>query len=55
MSIHEVVTTIAKLGGYLARKSDGPPGIRIGFQTLQHVVYGILMAEKLILFFPSNK
>jgi hypothetical protein len=49
MTIHEAVVAIAKLGGYLARKSDEPPGIKslwIGFQTLQHVMYGILMAEK---------
>jgi hypothetical protein len=49
MTVQEAVVAMAKLGGFLARKHDGSPGVKslwIGFQTLQHMMYGILMAEK---------
>ena len=49
MTVQEAVVAMAKLGGFLARKHDGSPGIKslwIGFQTLQYMMYGILMAEK---------
>ena len=49
LTLHEATTAIAKLGGYLARKSDGPPGIKAlwsGFQSLQYIVEGILLAER---------
>lgn len=50
MTIHEAVVATAKLGGYLARKNDGPPGIKalwIGFQTLNNLVDGMLLGKKL--------
>jgi hypothetical protein len=40
-------TSIARLGGYQARKSDGPPGwltIWRGWQTLQHILKGYQLA-----------
>jgi len=50
MTVHEAVVATAKLGGYLARKNDGPPGIKalwIGFQTLNNLVDGMLLGKKL--------
>lgn len=50
MTVHEAVIAVAKLGGYLARKNDGPPGIKalwIGFQTLNNLVDGMLLGKKL--------
>lgn len=49
LTVTEAVVATAKLGGFLARKNDGPPGIKtlwIGFQTLTNIVYGVLMAEQ---------
>jgi hypothetical protein len=49
MTIHEAVVETAKIGGYLARKSDSPPGIKalwIGFQTLQNLVEGMLLERQ---------
>jgi hypothetical protein len=49
-TIHEAVVAIAKLGGHLARKSDGPPGIKslwIGFQALQYLVEGVLLGSQM--------
>jgi hypothetical protein len=49
MTVHEAVVATAKLGGYLARKSDSPPGIKalwIGFQTLQNLVEGMLLGKE---------
>jgi hypothetical protein len=46
---HQAVVATAKIGGYLARKSDGPPGIKalwIGFQALQYLVQGMLLGER---------
>jgi len=40
-------TSIAQLGGYQARKSDGPPGwltIWRGWQTLNHILTGYHLA-----------
>jgi hypothetical protein len=48
-TIHEAVIQTAKLGGYLARKRDGPAGIKtlwIGFQKLTNIVYGMMMAKE---------
>jgi hypothetical protein len=50
-SLHQAVTWIAKLGGYLGRKSDGPPGLKTvwqGYQQLCHAasVYD-LMTQKI--------
>lgn len=49
MTVHEAVISTAKLGGYLARKNDSPPGIKalwIGFQTLQNLVEGMLLERQ---------
>lgn len=52
ITIRDAVTACAKLGGYLGRKNDGPPGVKtlwIGFQKLQDIVYGMMLtSEKLI-------
>lgn len=50
-SLHQAVMWIAKLGGYLGRKSDGPPGLKTvwqGYQQLCHAasVYE-LMTQKI--------
>lgn len=50
-TLHQAVMWIAKLGGYLARKSDGPPGLKTvwqGYQQLCHAasVYE-LMTQKI--------
>ena len=50
LTIEEAVKQTAKLGGYLARKGDGSPGIKtlwIGFQTLSNIVYGMMMGKKI--------
>jgi hypothetical protein len=50
LTVHEAVIAIAKLGGHLARKSDGPPGIKslwIGFQALQYLVEGVLLGSQM--------
>ncbi len=44
MTIQEAVKALAKLGGYLARNHDGPPGVKtlwLGFQALQFILYGM--------------
>jgi hypothetical protein len=49
MTIHEAVVATAKIGGFLARKNDGPPGIKalwIGFQALQYLVEGMLLGKE---------
>jgi hypothetical protein len=49
-TVHQAVVAIAKLGGHLARKSDGPPGIKslwIGFQALQYFVEGMLLGSQM--------
>ena len=48
--IADVVTEIAKLGGYLARKKDGPPGTLAlwrGWKRLIDIVEGWSMALRL--------
>ena len=50
LTIEEAVKQTAKLGGYLARKGDGSPGIKtlwIGFQTLSNIVYGMMMGKNI--------
>lgn len=50
ITCHQAVVATARLGGYLARKSDGPPGIKAvwtGFQVLRYMVEGMLMSERL--------
>jgi hypothetical protein len=49
LTIKEAVIATATLGGYLARKHDGPPGIKslwIGFQTLTTIVCGMIMEQE---------
>jgi hypothetical protein len=49
MTVHEAVVATARLGGFLARKNDGPPGIKslwIGFQALQYLVEGMLLGKE---------
>jgi hypothetical protein len=49
LTLHEATNAIAKLGGYLARKGDGPPGIKAlwsGFQALRYIVEGMELAER---------
>jgi hypothetical protein len=48
-SVREVVRLIAQLGGFLARKGDGEPGVKslwLGFQALRHFVSGVEIARK---------
>lgn len=48
MTCKEAVKALAKLGGYLARNHDGPPGVKtlwLGFQALQFILYGMLMPK----------
>ena len=48
-SIAEVLISIAKLGGYLARKKDGPPGTLVlwrGWRRLIDIAEGWSMASK---------
>lgn len=50
LTIHQAVIATAKLGGHLARKSDGPPGIKslwIGFRALQYLVEGMLLGRQM--------
>ncbi|WP_018578050.1 IS4 family transposase, partial [Legionella shakespearei] len=36
-TLHEMIIMIAKLGGFLARKSDGFPGPKVMWQGLQRM------------------
>ena len=50
-TIAEAVRWIAQLGGYLARTSDGPPGVKtlwIGLRRLDALVDGWLLAQSMI-------
>lgn len=50
MTCREAVKALAKLGGYLARNHDGPPGVKtlwLGFQALQFIIYGMVMAKSM--------
>lgn len=43
-SIREVIRLIAQLGGFLARKGDGEPGVKslwLGIQRLRDFVSGV--------------
>lgn len=47
-TINEVLRNIAKLGGFLGRKSDGEPGaesIWLGYSRVLDCIHGILIAE----------
>ena len=48
-TVREVVRLIAQLGGFLARKGDGEPGVKslwLGFQALRHFANGVEIARK---------
>jgi hypothetical protein len=48
-TVREVVRLIAQLGGFLARKGDGEPGVKslwLGFQALRHFVSGVELSRK---------
>ena len=48
LSLGEAMTTVARLGGYMARPSDPPPGAKVlwrGFIKLDGVVIGYRMAQ----------
>lgn len=48
MTCREAVKALAKLGGYLARNHDGPPGVKtlwLGFQALQFILYGMTIPK----------
>ena len=48
-TVREVVRLIAQLGGFLARKGDGEPGVKslwLGFQALRHFVSGVEFSRK---------
>lgn len=55
LSLGEAVTAIAKLGGFLARKSDGPPGVKTlwrGLKALDERVEGYRTAMTVICGIP---
>lgn len=48
LTIQEATKAVAQLGGYLARKRDGPPGIKAlweGFRALQYMVEGMWLGR----------
>lgn len=48
LTIDEATAAVAKLGGYLARSRDGPPGIKVlwqGFMALHYMVEGMLIKK----------
>lgn len=48
-TVREVFRLIAQLGGFLARKGDGEPGVKslwLGFQGLHHFVSGVEFSQK---------
>lgn len=52
MTLGTFWTELARLGGYLARRSDGPPGWRTtwkGWLSLQALLEGVLLAPHLLL------
>jgi hypothetical protein len=50
LSVRDFVLGVAKLGGFLGRKSDGLPGVRAlwrGYQRLQDMVHGVRLHDGL--------
>lgn len=48
MTLREAMQTMAKLGGFLGRKSDGDPGVKTlwrGYRASQSIVLGMQLAE----------
>ena len=57
-SVSEVVIWIAKLGGFLARKSDGNPGVMVlwrGWQRLNDIANAFAIFQNLTEGRPTNK
>lgn len=55
-TVGEVVTLIARLGGHMGRKGDGPPGwltLWRGYERLQGLVQGYLLAKQHLRTAPS--
>jgi hypothetical protein len=44
-TLHEAVWLIAKLGGFLGRKHDGQPGVKVLWRGLQKLNYGMQFLE----------
>lgn len=47
-TIAEAVRVVAQLGGYLGRKNDRPPGVKVlwrGLKALHHMLQGFLLAQ----------
>lgn len=44
-TLHEAVRLIAKLGGFLGRKHDGEPGVKVLWRGLQKLNEGLLFVE----------
>lgn len=53
-SMKEIVLLIAKLGGFLARKSDGEPGAKVIWRGLKKLDYIVETWSKALSFFSSN-
>ncbi len=48
MLLREAVQLVARIGGYLGRKEDPPPGHQImwrGYTALQHLCAGFLLLD----------
>ena len=48
--LREAVRWVAKLGGFIGRKGDGEPGVKVlwrGLMTLHQLVLGVLIARRL--------
>lgn len=49
ISLGEAIVIIAKLGGYLNRRCDGPPGFQSlwrGYVRFNDMVYGLMLREE---------
>jgi hypothetical protein len=49
-SLRQAVSWIAQIGGFLARKNDGPPGPQVlwrGFQLLPHITHMFLIMRQI--------
>lgn len=52
-TIHQAVQWLARLGGFLARKSDGEPGVQViwrGLMRLHDMVIGVLLAHRVLVY-----
>ena len=57
LSIKEVIILVARLGGFLARKSDGMPGVKTiwrGLITLEAMVQGLKLAKEMLIENQNN-